>query len=149
MGLKPHLEGFPYYGPPKPRTPKKNNIITTNNNSDYIHDPNSDRITINKADMPIVSVTTRRLSFDSIGSNSSRSVGESSIDKAVDKDCLIINISKLKELFSRIVQLTNECSVDTNLKIHSTLSQLIYRHRMNWNKGELLKVCVYCIHGLS
>lgn len=51
----------------------------------------------------------------------------------------------LVELFERIVEGTDGCSVEEMERIHTTYRQLLFRHRMSWEREGLLEVsCVFC-----
>ena len=132
-GLRPHLEGLPYYAPPKPRTPKKDE-------GSKQEETTLDIMTTDSRD----SATTRRLSFEDTFCDRFLSLTIPSIktpSPPLKEQHLIIDKNKLVSLFDRLVRITADCSVETCLKIHSTIGHLIFRHRMDWNKQELLKVC--------
>lgn len=53
---------------------------------------------------------------------------------------VIVDMFKLSELFDKVVRKTENRNVDACLKIHSVLNHLVFRHRMELNKGKLLEV---------
>lgn len=46
----------------------------------------------------------------------------------------------LLELFERIVKGTDGCSVEEMERIHTTYKQLVFRHRMSWQREDLIEV---------
>lgn len=50
----------------------------------------------------------------------------------------------LLELFERIVKGTDSCSVEEMERIHTTYKQLVFRHRMSWQREDLLEVSCCC-----
>lgn len=50
----------------------------------------------------------------------------------------------LMELFERIVKGTDGCSVEEMERIHTTYRQLVFRHRMSWQREDLLEVSCLC-----
>lgn len=46
----------------------------------------------------------------------------------------------LAEVYERIVKGTDGCSVEVMERIHNRYQQLVFRHRMNWQRDNLLEV---------
>ena len=61
------------------------------------------------------------------------------------QNIVTVDRSKLLLLFNRVVEATDGCNVDQCLRTHSTLSRLVFRHRMSLNKDKLLEVCTLII----
>ena len=51
-----------------------------------------------------------------------------------------IDSKSLLELFERIVSGTENCSVEEMERIHTTYRQLVFRHRMSWERQSLIEV---------
>ena len=247
LGVKPDSGGMPYYAPPKPKTPKKedvesnqdeekntidgerkeeeekeemmedvNEVYTDDVINGSIHEENSSSLvtsiheenssslvtSIHKENSSslvtsiheenssslvhkenssslVTSGLARRLSFDNKinGRKRSRSKSEVSPDSlneeitlSPSQDCIskvtndstiielnpsvsdgsnndlivqgevVIDKTKLLMLYKRVVSLTDSCSTEQCLKLHSTLNQLVFRHRMVWNRQALIEV---------
>lgn len=52
----------------------------------------------------------------------------------------------LLEVFERIVKETEGCSVEDLERIHTTYQQLVFRHRMSWEREGLLEVSYLATH---
>lgn len=53
---------------------------------------------------------------------------------------VIVDGKGLAEVYERIVRGTEGCSVEVMERIHNTYQQLVFRHRMNWQRENLLEV---------
>lgn len=66
-------------------------------------------------------------------------------NESVPSDCndspsLIIDERRLMNLFHFILEKTRSCSIDDLLKLYAEYSHILYRHRMSWDRSNLLKV---------
>ena len=53
---------------------------------------------------------------------------------------LSINRKKFVTLLERAVEVTEGCCVEQLQTLHSTFQQLVFHHRMSWDRGPLLQV---------
>lgn len=70
------------------------------------------------------------------GSDSSNGCGQS--PGSGRKVC--VDGKGLLEVYERIVQATEGCSVEAIERMHTTYQQLVFRHRMSWQRDDLLEV---------
>ncbi len=173
LRVQPDTDGLPYYAPSKPRTPRKReeesskepkteDVTMSDNDRDapVISDSSSSvqhdnqttefNVVIQKS----LSISSRKLSFSTkhkTSSTSSGSLGRRSASSAPPpfvatptlQRLVIIDRARLVQLFNKVVKSTASYSVDQCLKVHVMLSQLVFRHRMEWNREQLLEVHVF------
>ena len=200
LGVKPDSGGMPYYPSPKPKTPKKEDVKSNQDEEEntidgerneeekvmedisevYTQDVINSSIREENSSSLVTSRLTRRLSFDNKINRRKRSRSESEVSpdslneeeitlspsqdrtSKVTNDSTIIELNpsvsdgsnndlivqrevvidktKLLILYKKVVSLTDSCSTEQCLKLHSTLNQLVFRHRMVWNRQALIEV---------
>ena len=67
-------------------------------------------------------------------------------DAAVEREEkreVVIDKHKMVQLFEDTVEFSKNWSVEQMMRLHSTLEQLAFRHRLSWNRTGLLEVCMY------
>lgn len=55
---------------------------------------------------------------------------------------VVIDCGGLVKLYERVVKDTEECSIEKMEQLHATFEQLVFRHRMCWEREALFMVCV-------
>ena len=161
--MKPDSHGIPYYPPPKPRTPKKEQkdkqdneeqemineqdlegeepcTVFSDNESLVLEDESTDPPNPVSTSKSSLRLPLRRLNFDEISTETSRVSSGAAFSPNGSENEVIVDQGRLLKLFSRVVSLTEGCSVELCLKLHATLSQLVFRHRMTRDKMELIEV---------
>lgn len=61
-------------------------------------------------------------------------------DHSLENPQAIVDGKGLVEVYEKIVRGTEGCSVEVMERIHNTYQQLVFRHRMNWQRENLLEV---------
>ena len=171
LRVQPDTNGLPYYAPSKSRTPRKqeeesskeprSEDITMCDNetdapvmSDSVIQHDNQTFEFNVVIQKALSISSRKLSFSTKQKTSSTSSG--SFDTRSTSSApppfmapptlqkqVIIDRARLVQLFNKVVKSTASCSVDECLKVYAMLSQLVFRHRMEWNREQLLEVHVH------
>lgn len=67
------------------------------------------------------------------------SVSDGSNNDLIVQREVVIDKTKLLILYKRVISLTDSCNTEQCLKLHSTLNQLVFRHRMVWNRQALIE----------
>ena len=62
---------------------------------------------------------------------------------------VVIDGGGLLELYERVVKGTEHCSVEKMEELYGTFEQLVFRHRMHWDKESLLGVCEHWHHSVG
>ena len=50
--------------------------------------------------------------------------------------------TEMMQLFEETIEVSSNWSVEQMIRLHSTLEQLAFRHRLSWDRTGLLEVCV-------
>ena len=66
----------------------------------------------------------------------------SDMEEGVERREVIIDKQKMMQLFEETIEVSSNWSVEQMIRLHSTLEQLAFRHRLSWDRTGLLEVCV-------
>ena len=61
-------------------------------------------------------------------------------DELADKREVMLDKQRMMRLFEEAVEMSEEWSIERMVRLHSTLEQLAFRHRMSWDRAGLLEV---------
>lgn len=89
---------------------------------------------------PPKSSTRKRRSISLVRGNICNGVMETSRSPPAKQTQVSIDAKSLLEVFERIVNGTEKCSVEEMERIHTTYRQLVFRHRMSWERQSLIEV---------
>ena len=83
----------------------------------------------------------RKVSRNNSTSRRSCSVTREHIGGSCHSHRVVIDFRELVEVYTRVVKDTGDCSVEQMEHLHATFEQLVFRHRMHWDREALLMVC--------
>lgn len=72
-----------------------------------------------------------------------RDIGRACEQKSPQPNKVVIDCGGLVELYERVVKDTEQCSVEKMEQLHATFEQLVFRHRMCWEREALLMVSMF------